>query len=84
MKYTVLYVDDCTPKQKTFNSKKKALGFLDQYAIQNSGIPCSISNRVYKNVNFSYTSLMYIGSTYLGLPFYLGQGVPKCNIFTIL
>lgn len=27
MKYTVLYVDDCTPKSKSFRTKKEALSF---------------------------------------------------------
>ena len=38
MKYTVLYVDDCTPKQKTFNSKKKALEFVAPIVKSNSDI----------------------------------------------
>jgi hypothetical protein len=38
MTYTVLYVDDATPKQKSFSSKKKALEFVTPIIRANSDI----------------------------------------------
>lgn len=35
-KFIVLYVDDCTPKQKKFSSKKEALAFVDPVVKANS------------------------------------------------
>lgn len=38
MKYTVLYVDDATPKHKAFRNKKEALAFVEPIIKINSDI----------------------------------------------